>query len=157
MKSTYRVLAYLVAAEVIVQAAALAFFVAGLGHWVENGGVLDKSVMESDGTPFPEIAGIIVHGINGSLVIPALALILFIVSFFARFSGAVKWAAVVLGLVVVQVALGTFGEGVPALGGLHGINALLLFAAALYAGRRVSALPVDASVTGATAHQHATS
>ncbi|WP_207757724.1 hypothetical protein, partial [Nonomuraea cypriaca] len=38
--------------------------------------------------PFPEVVGIIVHGINSGLVIPVLALVLLILSFFARISGA---------------------------------------------------------------------
>jgi hypothetical protein len=154
MKSTYRVLAYLVAAEVAVQAAALAFFIAGLGLWVEGGGVLDKSVMESEGTPFPEIAGIIVHGMNGTIVIPVLALALLVVSFFARFPRAVTWAAAVLGLVVVQVALGMLGHSSAALGGLHGLNAILLFAAAAVAGRRVTAWSAAGAADSRSVQQH---
>jgi hypothetical protein len=157
MKSTYRTLAYLIAAEVAVQAAAIAYMMAGLGIWVEDGGVLDKSVMESEGTPFPEIAGIIVHGINGMMVIPALALILLIVSFFARFPRAVTWAAVVLGLVVLQVLLGLFGHGVAALGGLHGLNAFLLFSASFFAARRVAASSSASSTVDSAARQPASS
>jgi hypothetical protein len=41
MRTTYRVLAYLVALEVAVQAAAIAFAVFGLGLWIEDGGTLD--------------------------------------------------------------------------------------------------------------------
>lgn len=139
MRSVYRVLAYLVAAEVVVQAAAVAYAVAGLGHWVDGGGVLDSATMESDDLAFPEVVGFIVHGINGMMVVPALALLLLIFSFFAKVRGGVQWAALVLLLVVVQVVLGIAGHGVPALGGLHGLNALLLFLAALYAGRRAGA------------------
>ena len=74
MRTAYKVLAYLVAAEVAVQAMLMVWAIAGLGKWVQGGGVFDKSVMESEGTPpFPEVAGIIAHGINGFFVIPALA------------------------------------------------------------------------------------
>ena len=48
MRATYRVLAYLLALEVVVQAAAIAWAVFGLSTWVENGGVLDKASLESD-------------------------------------------------------------------------------------------------------------
>ena len=65
MRTTYRVLAYLIALEVVVQAAALALGFAGLVHWVDGGGVVDSGVVESDSDPFPEVVGLVVHGING--------------------------------------------------------------------------------------------
>ena len=76
MRTAYKVLAYLVAVEVAIQAMAVVWAVAGLGKWVDGGGVLDKAVMESEGTPFPEVFGFIVHGINGTFVIPGIALLL---------------------------------------------------------------------------------
>jgi heme A synthase len=114
----------------------MVYAIAGLGKWVDGGGVFDKSVMESDGSPFPEITGIIVHGINGSIVIPVLALALLVVSFFTKLPGAVKAAVLVLVLVAVQVNLGFAGHDIPALGALHGVNALLLFSASVYTARR---------------------
>jgi len=136
MKSVYRVLAYLVAAEVVVQAMAMVYAIAGLGKWVDSGGVFDKSVMESGQSVFPEAIGLLIHGINGMMIIPLIALLLLISSFFAKIPGGVKWAGLVLLLVVVQVNLGLFGHAVPAVGALHGLNALLLFSAALYTARR---------------------
>ena len=65
MKSVYRVLAYLVAIEVVIQAAAIAFALAGLGKWIMEGGVLDAAAMESEPTEFTGIAGFMVHCING--------------------------------------------------------------------------------------------
>jgi heme A synthase len=139
MRTTYRILAYLIAAEVAVQAAALAFGFAGLSHWVQTGGVLDSAVIESDETPFPEFWGLIVHGINGSVVIPLLALVLLVCSFFAKVPRGVAWAVGVFVLVAVQVMLGFSVRDLPALGALHGLNALLLFATAFLAARRARA------------------
>jgi hypothetical protein len=140
MRTAYKVLAYLVAAEVAVQAMVMVWAIAGLGKWVEGGGVFDKSIIESEGTPpFPEVLGIIVHGINGSFVIPALALLLLIVSFFTKVRGAIKWAAIVFVLVAVQAQLGFMGHEFPAAAAVHGLNALALFATALYAARRLRA------------------
>jgi hypothetical protein len=140
MRTAYKVLAYLVAAEVAVQAMAIVWGIAGLGKWVDGGGVFDKAVIESEGTPpFPEVVGIIVHGINGLFVIPALALLLLIVSFFTRVRGAIKWAVIVFVLVVVQGQLGELGHDFPLAGAVHGLNALALFGAAIYAGRRLRA------------------
>ncbi|MEV0195882.1 hypothetical protein [Nonomuraea sp. NPDC050691] len=144
MKIVYKVLAYLVAVEVAVQAAVMVYGDAGLGKWVAQGGVLDKTVMESEASPFPEVIGLIAHGINGMMVIPVIALLLLISSFFARVPGAVKAAGLVLLLVAVQVTLGLFGHDIPALGALHGLNALLLFSTALYAARRDRSVGVPA-------------
>jgi len=137
MRTAYKVLAYLVAAEVVIQAMAMVWAIAGLGKWVTGGGVLDKATIESGGTPFPEIAGLLVHGINGTFVIPGIALVLVIVSFFIRLRGAIKWAAIVFVLSVVQGQLGFLGHEIPAVGALHGLNALALFLGAIHAARRI--------------------
>ena len=140
MRTAYKVLAYLVAAEVAVQAMVMVWAIAGLSKWVDGGGVFDKAVIEgafeSGAMPFPEVLGIIVHGINGFVVVPVIALALLIVSFFTKVRGAIKWAAIVLALVVVQVLLGIFGHGFTAAAAVHGLNALALFGTAIYAGRR---------------------
>ena len=111
MKSAYRVLAYLIALEVLVQAGAIAYALSGLGAWIQSGGVLDKAAMESETTEFPGVGGFMVHGINGQMIVPLIALLLLVVAFFAKVRGGVQLAAMVLGGVVVQVALGIFGHG----------------------------------------------
>jgi hypothetical protein len=69
----------------------MVFAIAGLGKWVDEGGVLDKATFESafEGgeTPFPEFTGLLIHAINAMMVIPALALLLLIVSFLRGFGG----------------------------------------------------------------------
>jgi len=90
MRSAYRVLAYIIAIEVVVQAAAIAYALAGLSKWVSDGGTLDKAAMESEDTTFTGVVGFIVHGINGQMLIPLLAVILLIISFFAKIPGGAK-------------------------------------------------------------------
>ncbi|MFB7885697.1 hypothetical protein [Microbacterium sp. NPDC056057] len=143
MRITYRILSFAICALVALQAASHAWASAGLGLYIAEGGVVDASAQEGP-PPFPEVMGFMIHGMNGMFVIPALALILLIVSFFAKIRRGVAFAAVVFGLVILQVTLGLFGHGIPLLGFFHGVNALLLFTAALLAGlnaskRRVSA------------------
>ncbi|NUT33262.1 MAG: hypothetical protein HOV79_09325 [Hamadaea sp.] len=145
MRTAYKVLAYIIAIEVAVQAMAMVYAVAGLGKWVDRGGVLDKAVMESDESPFPEVAGFAIHAINGMMIIPLLALILLIISFFTRIPGAVKNAVLVLVLVALQITLGLLGHGTPILGALHGLNAFILVGAALAAARRTNAAPMAAT------------
>ncbi|WP_188190339.1 hypothetical protein [Nonomuraea sp. SYSU D8015] len=152
MKNVYKVLAYLVMIEVAVQAAMVVWADAGFGKWIAEGGVADKTLAESGEAPFPEFLGLMIHGMNGMIVIPVIALLLLIASFWAKVPGAVKAAGLVLLLVVLQVTLGIVGHSIPMVGALHGLNALLLFTTALYAARRVAAAKA-APVT--TAAQHA--
>ena len=139
MKSVYRVLAYLIALEVVIQAAAVAFAIAGLGKWIMEGGVLDAAAMESESTGFTEEVGFMIHGINGQMIVPLIALLLLISSFFAKIPGGVLWAGLVLATVVVQTLLGIFGHGMPILGLVHGIVAFVLFTLAVIAARRPEA------------------
>ena len=141
MRTAYKVFAWLVALGVVVQAASMVYAVAGLGIWVDKeGGVFDKAsgeaMFEGDIT-FTGVSGFVIHGMNGMMVIPILALILLIVSFFAKVPGGIKFAGLVLLAVVVQVTLGLFGHEAAIWGMLHGINALVLFSLAVYAGWRV--------------------
>jgi hypothetical protein len=137
MRSAYRVLAYAIAVEVLVQAAAIAYAVAGLGKWVaDDHGVLTKKVLDSSTSEFTGEGGFALHGINGQMLIPLLALALLVVSLRAQVAGGVRMAAIIFGLVVIQVALGFAATSVPALGALHGLLALLLFGAALMTGIR---------------------
>lgn len=136
MRATYRVLAYAIAVLVLVQAATIAWAMAGLTHWIAGGGVADKALMESEDAPFGEVLGFMIHGMSGMMVIPVVGLLLLIVSFLARVPGGVVWAALTVGLIVVQALLGLMLHGTPSLGFLHGLNALLLFGTAVLAGRR---------------------
>jgi hypothetical protein len=141
MRGVYRVLAFLVAVEVALQAAFVVWGDAGMGLWIEDGGVIDKAAMEnafeSGESPFPEFMGFVFHAMNGMMVIPAIALLLVISSFFAKVPRGVAFAFAVLGLVVLQVTLGLAGHSISFLGALHGINALVLFSTAMWTGLRV--------------------
>jgi heme A synthase len=68
--------------------------------------------------------------------------LLLISSFFARVRGGVKFAALVFVLVGVQAMLGYALHDLPAMGALHGLNALLLFSTAFYAAWRARASAV---------------
>lgn len=140
MKQAYRMLAFSIAVLVLVQAAVMVWAIAGLGLWLDDGGVLDAQTFE-DGfegdAAFSELYGFLAHGIVGMTVIPLLAIALLIVSFFARIPRGVTFAAITFGLVALQIFLGLFGHSVSFLGALHGINALVLFSVAAMSGVRV--------------------
>jgi heme A synthase len=137
MKTAYRVLGYVIAALVVVQAAAVAYGFFGLDKWIDDGGTLDKATLESDTTSFTGEVGLMVHGIVGATLIPFVALVFIVVALFAKIPGGVKWALITFATVVVQVVLGITAHIVPLLGMLHGIVALLLFGVAVMTAMRV--------------------
>ena len=156
MRTVYRVLAGVLAVEVLVQAAAISWALFGFGKWIEGGGVLDKATLESGASLFPEELGFAVHGINGMMVVPVLALLLLVVSFFAKLPRGVALAGGAVALVALQVVLGMLGHGIPGLGLLHGANALALFAVAVIAAR-LRATPAAVADVPADRHGAASS
>lgn len=131
MRQAYRVLAGLIALGVVAQASfiALGWFTAL--HDVDEGTLTINK--DYDGN-----IGHSLHGIVGFNVLPLLALVLMIVSFFAKIPGGVKWAGFTLLAVVVQVVLAFVAFGVPAIGALHGINALIVLGVAGNTARRAA-------------------
>ena len=141
MRNVYRVLAFLLAVEVLIQAMAIAYAIAGLGKWVEDdGGVLNKQVLDSESADFPGTGGFATHFINGTLIIPILVLLLLIVSFFAKVPGAVRNAAILFGMVALQIFLGIFSHVVPFVVVLHVLNGFGILAMAITAGRSTFAV-----------------
>jgi hypothetical protein len=137
MRRAYHVLAYFIAVEVVIQAMMIATGVAGLGHWIDDGAVVNKHVLDNEPS-FTGSWGFAVHAINGEMLIPLVALVLLILSFFARVLGGTRWALYIIGLVVLQVVLGIAQDEVPYLGLLHGLNAFALLAVAVLAARRAT-------------------
>jgi hypothetical protein len=141
---TYRAFAYLIALEVIVQAAAITIAMFGLSKYVDDGGVISKHTFNENHHPdFTGVWGFGLHGLNGSMIIPIITLIFVIVAFVTRstVSDGMKWGGIVFGLVVLQVFLGFTSHAVTWIGPLHAINAFALFMAALQAARRPAAIP----------------
>jgi hypothetical protein len=150
MRRAYHVLAYVIAAEVVIQAMMIATAVAGLSHWIDDGHKVDKHVLDK-GPSFTGSFGFPVHAINGEMLIPLIALILLVVSFFAKVVGGTRWALYILGLIIVQVVLGVSQGDVPLLGLLHGANAVALLLVAIVAARRASGPAPAAPATTAAA------
>lgn len=143
MRATYRVLAYLIAVLVVVQAGAIAWAYFGMTSWIDDGGVVDKALLECTDCDqnFTAEWGFAIHMFfNGLLLIPLASLVLLIVSFFAKVPRGVALAGAIVGLVVLQVFVlpmlsRAAGSG---FGALHGVNALVLMGVAIMAGQRAS-------------------
>lgn len=131
MRSAYRILAHLVAIGVVVQAATLAFGIFGLWNDVDAGLVVDDS--------YEWNVGMMLHGSIGMLVMPLLSLLLLIVSFFAKVPRGITLALIIFGTVILQIVLALVGFGIPAIGALHGVNAIVILALAIVASRRARA------------------
>jgi hypothetical protein len=147
MRKAHQVFASLIAAEVVIQAMAIAYALFGLGHWIEeDGGVLNKAVLDADkGPEFQGVGGFAVHGINGMMIIPLITIIFLIVSLIANKTvpGAAKRAGIIFLMVAVQVILGMSGHSVVVLGPLHALNGFGIFAMAILTARKASeAAPV---------------
>jgi heme A synthase len=136
MRKTYSVLAWILVGGVFVQAASIAFGFGGMAGFVQDGGVVDKALVESGtASNFTGELGFPIHEIVGGMVIPLAALALLVVSFFVKVRGARMWAAIMFGLVFVQIMLGYSIVDVPYLGLVHGANALAVLLTAVYAAR----------------------
>jgi hypothetical protein len=149
MRAAYLWLARLISLLVVVQAMTITFAVAGLFHWItDGGGVVDDSVVKSWDQNPPTFEGAIGHFIHltaGERVIPPLALLLLIVSFFAKVSKGVVIALVLLVLVVLQTVSGLYADGMPYLGLFHGLNAFLIFGAAMAAAMKAKGATATAA------------
>jgi hypothetical protein len=146
MRKTYRILADIIAIEVVIQAMVMVFAIAGLFKWISDGATLDQSVIdgwEDDPPDWTGSIGHFIHVMNGTFLIPLLGLALLIVSFFAAVNGGVKWAAIIFVSIIVQVLAGQFAEDSPYLGLVHGLNAFILFSAAVMAARNARVARAD--------------
>jgi len=138
MKQIYRALAYLIAAGVVVQAAAIAYAVFRMFEWVAAGGTIDKALIESDNPQIGGIAGFNLHQLVGVTILPLLALLFLISSFFARIPGGIRWALILFAATLVQSLIGIYAHHSSAVGWLHGAMALVLFTVAVGSGIRVN-------------------
>lgn len=137
MRKVYAVLAWIVAAGIVVQAASIALGLGGMLSYVQGGGVIDKAVVESGQQAYSGDVGFSIHEVVGGMIIPIAAIALLIVSFFVKVRGARMWAAIVFGLVALQAVLGYSIADVPYVGLIHGANALAVLLASVYAALRV--------------------
>ena len=126
MRSLYRYLSMAVATGVIIQAAAIAWGVFGLAHDTDAGVIVDKN--------YEGNFGFALHSIIGWMVLPIVGLAFLLVGIALRsIDGALKWAGIVFGLVVLQLVLAGISFGAPVVGLLHGVNAILILLASLKA------------------------
>ena len=133
MSNAFRIWSSVVSLAIIVQVGLAAY---GGFHAVDESddkGTIGKNAVSN---------GFDAHSVLGYVILIA-AIILLMLAFASRRQGGahrVRWSALIVGLIVVQVLLAAAGDAVPWLGILHGMNALAIagFAGSL-AGREWAA------------------
>lgn len=144
MRKAFQVVASLIMLMVLWQAASIA------GGWFSTLNEVDG------GSAFSSIAddmnlGHRLHTLGGMLITPLLGLVLFGLSFGAKFPDAVKFGGLVLGSIVLQVILAFAAFSLPVLGALHGINAFVIFGLALICVRKAQVAGDSTSAGARTA------
>jgi hypothetical protein len=147
MKSAYRVLAGLTCLLVLLQAAAIAFGTFGIINFVEDGNDYTKAIGEERAAEAGGI-GQNIHSF-GAMAIALVAIVLLIVSFFAKIDGGVKWAGIVFAAVLLQWVFAIIAFSAPVVGLLHGLNAFVIFGTAMTAMQRAKSA-TSAPVAAAT-------
>src|SRR3954468_2025198 len=94
-------------------------------------------VLDSDSASVTGSIGFVLHGI-GAMALVVVALLLLVVSFFAKIPGGVRSAALVLGAVVLQWVLAIVSFGAWPVGALHAINAFVVFGLGMMAAQRAA-------------------
>ena len=142
MRKAYRILNYVIAAEVVVQAAFIAWAVFGVSKYIKDSGSVTQKQIDGNKTLFTGEYGFAVHAINGYMVIPLVGLALLVVAFFAKLPGGVRWAAILFVLILVQaLVLPALAADAPSVGLLHGANAMAILALSIIGAKRAGTAP----------------
>ena len=86
----------------------------------------------------------------GAMALALVAIVLLIVSFFAKIDGGTKWAGFVFLAVLLQWVLAIVAFSAPVVGLLHGINAFVIFGVAMTAMQNAKRSEVAAPTAAAT-------
>ena len=146
MRGAYIWLGRLIALGVLLQAMWIAFGFFTIAHRIDDGTTIDKDYVENT-----SIFGLEMHGLFGLTIIPVLAILFLIVSFFAKVPGAAKWAGFTFLAVVLQITFAFIAFGAPVVGLLHGLNAFVVLGLAAYSARRAQMAEPASATTPAAA------
>ena len=128
MRTAYKVVAHIIAAAVVLQAALIAWAMFGLIPSLRSG-ILPEG---------PPVAAIM-HGMIGMYAAPVLVLALLVIALLAH--AGLKWALWLLLAVAVQITLAFVAFDAAWVGLLHGANAFAIIALAEIGARSVAHAP----------------
>ena len=121
MRDVFKYLTSIIFAAVVVQVA-----LAGYGAFYAVDKADDNNSVSKDAIDH----GFNAHAILGTLIVVVMLLLLIVALAGRLGSRWVKWSAALLLLGILQMVFGAIGASVPALGFLHTVNALAIYAAA---------------------------
>jgi hypothetical protein len=119
MRSLFRWLTSILFAAVVIQVGLAGYGAFDAIHKAKSAPVSKKALEDSFGA----------HGVFGYIVLLVMLVAFIVASSGGLGSAKTKWAGGILVLGILQAVLGGVSPSVPALGFLHGINALAIYAA----------------------------
>lgn len=126
VRNAFRWLTSVLFVAVVVQVGLAGYGAFNAIHKAENASVSKKTIEDGFGA----------HAAVGTLIVLVM-LVMLIVALAGRLGpSAVKWSGALLGLGILQTVLGIVSTSVPALGFLHTVNALAIYAAAALLAHR---------------------
>ena len=128
MRTAYKVVAHIIAAAVVIQAALIAWSMFGLIPDLENGTIPAEPPLTA-----------MMHGMIGMYAAPVLVLALVVIALLAH--AGLKWALWLLLAVAVQITLAFLAFDAAWVGALHGLNAFTIIALAEVGARAVAHAP----------------
>jgi hypothetical protein len=117
MRAAYRYLIAGIFALVVVQIGLAAYGAFDDIHKSESAPVAKKAAEDAFGP----------HAILGSLIVLLMIVLLIVAAAGRMDTDKVRWAAIIAGLGVLQFILGAVSTSAPAVGFLHGVNAMAIF------------------------------
>jgi heme A synthase len=119
MRATYRWLTAIIFALVVIQIGLAAYGAFDDIHKSESAPIAKKTTEDAFGA----------HAILGSVIVLLMIVLLILAAAGRMDTAKVRWAGILVGLGILQYILGVVSPSAPAVGFLHGVNALAIFAA----------------------------
>jgi hypothetical protein len=127
MRDAFKYLTSLLFVAVVVQVALAGYGAFNATSKAEDDGSVTKHAVES---------GFDAHAVLGTVILVVM-LVLVIVALLGRLGSPwLKWSGAIFVLGILQLLFAALGEAVPALGFLHAVNALAIYAAAALLAHR---------------------
>jgi hypothetical protein len=127
MTNAFKYLTSVLFVAVVVQVALAGYGVFYALHKTDDGGAVDKDAFEH---------GFNAHAILGTLLLVVMLLLVFVAAWGRLGPVALKFSVGLLVAGILQLVFAELGRSVPALGFLHVVNALAIYAAAAMLAQR---------------------
>ena len=142
VRTTFRYLTSVLFVALVVQVGLAGFGAFNAVHKADKGVLVSKKTIEN---------GFDAHAALGTVILVVMLIMLIVAAAGRLGPTQVRFAAVLFGLGVLQIILGLVSTSAPALGFLHGINALAIYAVSALLAHRTWVADRAAPAPGAPA------